>query len=68
MAASEKPFSTAVFRDCNDFFLSPHRWIEVEPMLFVREDGRARIAFQTDKSGIVKYLYSSGFWVFERVD
>ena len=44
-----------------------HRWIEVEPMLFVRDDGESRIAFQSDKSGQVKYLYSSGFWVFERV-
>jgi len=46
---------------------SSHRWIEVEPMLFVRDDGQSRIAFQSDKSGKVKYLYSSGFWVFERV-
>jgi len=46
---------------------SSHRWIEVEPMLFVRDDGKSRIAFQSDKSGQVKYLYSSGFWVFERV-
>ena len=45
---------------------SYHRWIEVEPMLFVRDDGKARIAFQSDKSGKVKYLYASGFWVFER--
>ena len=47
---------------------SSHRWIEVAPMLFVREDGKARIAFQSDKSGKVKYLYSSGVWVFERTD
>ena len=47
---------------------SSHRWIEVEPMLFVRDDGKAKIAFQSDKSGKVKYLYSSGFWVFERTD
>jgi CubicO group peptidase (beta-lactamase class C family) len=47
---------------------SSHRWIEVEPMLFVRDDGKTRIAFQSDKSGKVRYLYSSGFWVFERTD
>ena len=47
---------------------SSHRWIEVEPMLFVRDDGQSTIAFQSDKSGKVKYLYSSGFWVFERTD
>jgi len=47
---------------------SSRRWIEVEPMLFVRDDGKARIAFQSDRSGKVKYLYSSGFWVFERTD
>ncbi|HKO44444.1 MAG TPA: serine hydrolase domain-containing protein [Pyrinomonadaceae bacterium] len=46
----------------------PRRWIEVEPMLFVRDDGKARIAFQSDKSGKVKYLYANGFWVFERTD
>jgi len=45
---------------------SSHRWIEVEPMLFVRDDGQSKIAFQSDKSGQVKYLYASGFWVFEK--
>jgi CubicO group peptidase (beta-lactamase class C family) len=45
---------------------SSHRWIEVEPMLFVRDDGQSKIAFQSDKSGQVKYLYSVGFWVFEK--
>ena len=47
---------------------SSHRWVEVEPMLFVRDDGKSKIAFQKDKSGKVKYLYSAGFWVFERTD
>jgi hypothetical protein len=47
---------------------SSHRWFETEPMLFVRDDGKAKIAFQSDKSGKVKYLYSGGFWVFERMD
>ncbi len=37
-------------------------------MFFVRDDGQTRIAFQSDKSGQIKYLYSSGFWVFERTD
>jgi hypothetical protein len=45
---------------------SSHRWIEVEPMLFVRDDGQSKIAFQSDKSGQVKCLYSVGFWVFEK--
>jgi CubicO group peptidase (beta-lactamase class C family) len=45
---------------------SSHRWIEVEPMLFVRDDGKARIAFQSDKSGKVTHMFAGGFWVFEK--
>jgi CubicO group peptidase (beta-lactamase class C family) len=45
---------------------SSHRWIEVEPMLFVREDGQSRIAFRSDKSGKVTHMFFGGFWVFEK--
>ena len=47
--------------------LNGRRWIEVEPALFVRDDGASRIAFRTDEEGSVTHLFSGGFWVFERL-
>jgi CubicO group peptidase (beta-lactamase class C family) len=47
--------------------ISGRRWIEVEPMLFVREDGLSKVAFRMDASGEVTHLFGGGFWVFERV-
>jgi len=43
------------------------RWIEVEPLFFVREDGGGKIAFRRDASGKITHLFAGGFWVFERV-
>ena len=41
------------------------RWIEVEPLFFVREDGGAKVAFRMDASGKITHLFAGGFWVFE---
>jgi CubicO group peptidase (beta-lactamase class C family) len=47
--------------------LNGKRWVEVEPFLFVREDGASKVAFRTDELGRVTHLFSGGFWVFERL-
>jgi CubicO group peptidase (beta-lactamase class C family) len=47
--------------------LNGRRWIEVEPLLFVRDDGDGRIAFRMDEQGRVTHLFSGGFWTFERL-
>jgi CubicO group peptidase (beta-lactamase class C family) len=44
------------------------RWIEVKPLLFIREDGGGRIAFRVDQTGKVTHMFAGGFWVFERVN
>jgi CubicO group peptidase (beta-lactamase class C family) len=46
---------------------SKKRWIEVEPLLFVREDGESKIAFRMDRTGKVTHMFAGGFWVFERM-
>lgn len=43
------------------------RWLEAEPLLFVREDGTGHIAFRADSSGSVTHLFAGGFWSFERL-
>jgi len=43
-------------------------WIEVKPLLFLRDDGGGKIAFRMDRSGKVTDLFAGGYWVFERVN
>ena len=43
------------------------RWIEVEPLFFVREDGGAKVAFRMDAAGKITHLFAGGFWVFEKM-
>lgn len=47
--------------------IAGRKWIETEPLLFVREDGKGRIAFRADDTGRITHLSSGGFWVFEKV-
>ena len=47
--------------------LNGKQWIEVEPMLFVREDGASKIAFRADATGRITHMFSGGFWVFEKL-
>jgi hypothetical protein len=43
------------------------RFIEVEPMLFVHDDGTGYIAFRADSTGQPVELFAGGFWSFERL-
>lgn len=43
------------------------RWIELEPLLFIREDGGGKIAFRIDRTGKVTHMFAGGFWVFEKI-
>jgi CubicO group peptidase (beta-lactamase class C family) len=47
--------------------LNGKRWVEAEPLLFVREDGASKVAFQVDELGRVTHLFLGGFWMFERL-
>lgn len=51
----------------NALFFSNRRWIEVEPMLFVREDGTGYIAFRPDSTGKIAAMFAGGFWSFEKL-
>lgn len=37
-----------------------HRWIEIEPLVFEREDGARRLAFDTDEAGELTRLFIGG--------
>jgi hypothetical protein len=43
------------------------RWIEVGPLLFVREDGASHIAFREDEAGVITNMSAGGFWTFDRL-
>src|SRR5262245_23533454 len=47
--------------------LNGGRWIEVEPLLFVREDGSSKIAFRADALGRITHMFFGGFWTFEKL-
>ena len=47
--------------------IAGRKWVEVEPLYFVREDGKAALAFGADSTGQMKFIYAGGFWVFERI-
>jgi len=47
--------------------LGNFRYVEVAPLLFLREDGGAYVAFQTDSAGTVTEMYPGSFWAFERI-
>jgi len=46
--------------------LNGRRWIEVEPLLFVREDGGSKIAFRADDLGRITHMFFGGHWSFEK--
>ena len=43
------------------------RYVEVAPLLFLREDGAAYIAFRADASGAIAEMHPGSFWAFERL-
>lgn len=43
------------------------RYVEVAPLLFLREDGSAYVAFRADESGAIVEMYPGSFWGFERL-
>ena len=47
--------------------LNNRRWIEIEPLLFVSDNGDSRIAFGADETGRITHLFVGGMFVFERV-
>ena len=63
------PFVTVRVESRQDgtLWFSGRRFIQVEPLLFIREDGGGRLAFRQDKKGNITHMFSGGFWVFERM-
>jgi len=66
-----RPRSTSLVLDVSlrdgALFIAGNRWIEVEPLLFVRHDGTGYIAFRTDSAGRVTTMFPGSFWSFERL-
>jgi CubicO group peptidase (beta-lactamase class C family) len=43
------------------------RYVEVAPLLFLRDNGAGYVAFREDASGTVVEMHPGGFWAFERI-
>jgi CubicO group peptidase (beta-lactamase class C family) len=61
------PFVLQVKSEGDVLVISNRRWVEVDPLVFVREDGGGTIVFRTDEKGRVNWMFSGGFWSFGRV-
>ena len=44
------------------------RWIEVEPLFFLSDDGNSRLAFLEDSTGAVRFMFLGNVDAFERID
>ena len=43
------------------------RWIAVDSLRFVRQNGTGYIVFRADSSGAVRELFAGGFWAWQKV-
>ena len=43
------------------------RYVEVAPLLFVRDNGAAYVSFRADSSGAIVEMHPGSFWSFERL-
>lgn len=43
------------------------RWIAVDSLRFVRENGSGYIVFRADSTGVVRELFAGSFWAWQRV-
>ena len=62
------PFILRVEAEGDALRMSGKRWIECDPLLFVREDGTGYIAFRTGTDGRITEMFVGGFWTFRKVD
>jgi CubicO group peptidase (beta-lactamase class C family) len=43
------------------------RWIAVDSLRFVRENGSGYIVFRSDRTGVIRELFAGGFWGWQKV-
>lgn len=61
------PYVLEVKNEGDALRISGFRYLEVAPLLFLREDGAAHIAFRADASGGIVEMHAGSFWEFERL-
>jgi CubicO group peptidase (beta-lactamase class C family) len=61
------PFTLNVKSEGDMLLINNGKWVEVDPLVFVRDDGGGRIVFRTDAAGNVVAMFSGGFWSFEKL-
>jgi hypothetical protein len=44
------------------------RWIAVDSLRFVRENGTGYIVFRADSSGAIRELFAGGFWAWQKAE
>jgi len=61
------PYVFKVKNEGDALRISGFRYVEVAPLLFLREDGAAYVAFRADASGAIVEMHPGSFWAFERL-
>jgi len=61
------PFILEVKNEVDRLRILSFRYVEVAPLLFLREDGGAYVAFRADSSGAIVEMHPGSFWAFERL-
>jgi len=61
------PYIFEVKNEGDALRIAGSRYVEVAPLLFLREDGGAYVAFRADTSGAIVEMHPGSFWAFERL-
>jgi len=61
------PYVLEVKHEGDALRIGGSRYVEVAPLLFLREDGGAYLAFRADASGAIVEMHPGSFWAFERL-
>ena len=43
------------------------RWVAVDSLRFVHDDGSGSIVFRADSAGTIQYLFAGGFWSWQKI-
>jgi hypothetical protein len=61
------PYILEVKNEGDALRIASSRYVEVAPLLFLREDGGEYVAFRADASGAIVEMHPGSFWAYERL-
>ena len=58
---------TVAVNDDGTLAFAGGRWVAVDSLRFVKDNGSGYIAFRSDSSGTVRELFAGGFWGWQKL-